>query len=445
MNRETSATPLLFVLLVASLAHAQTEDAGVSLVPADDVVSVPEEDPGDGYTPNEAQAEETLRLTGYIDVGFVKAFGNGSSFGANDLRTPLDYGNDAFAPAVNSRGDVASNDATGRFTNGFLPRSVGIGSTPSFLINTASADVRFQPRNIPIFMFARLQLMPRFTGQGDGTRVDLQQAFGRVSPFKNHELALFVGRFDSVFGIEYLENEANLRPGVTPSLIARYTTGHGLGAKAFYRFQLPTIWSAVSFNVAATNNGTRVEALVPIDASLTGNFVGSARVGYELNLQYVQLKAGVSGLYGPRNDQRTTTARQMALAGDLRLTAFGFSLAGEFLRLIDEPGPGGKITGMSENERASGFDVWGGWGRLSYTLPWKTEAFTGLTLYGRYDRRHAKFQGFTELQTDRFTAGVRLDLYDLLAIKAEYLMNRELSGAPNVDNDVFTSSAVFTW
>ncbi|MGV3625204.1 MAG: hypothetical protein ACO1OB_30605 [Archangium sp.] len=435
----------LWVSLVLALGSV---DGGVSLLPADEVVTevaVPDEDPGEGYSPNEAQADEALRLTGYIDVGFVKASGNGSSFGPDDLRTPLDYGNDAFAPAVNSRGDVASNDPGGRFTNGFLPRSVGVGSAPSFLINTASADVRFQPRDLPVFLFARLQLMPRFTGQGDSTRVDLQQAFGRVSPFKSQEFAVFLGRFDSVFGIEYLENEANLRPGITPSLIARYTTGHGLGAKAFYRFQLPALWSAVSFNVAATNNGTRVEALVPVDASLTGNFVGSARVGYELNLQYVQLKAGVSGLYGPRNDQRSATSRQLALAGDFRFTAFGISLAGEFLRLIDEQGPSGKVTGVTAAELASGFEVWGGWGRLSYTLPWKSEAFSGLTLYGRYDRRHARFQGFTELRTDRFTVGARLDLWDMLALKAEYLMNRELSGAPDVDNDVFTSSAVFTW
>ena len=34
------------------------------------------------------------------------------------------------------------------------------------------------------------------------------------------------------------ENEANLRTGITPSLIARYTTGQSLGAKAFYRMQL---------------------------------------------------------------------------------------------------------------------------------------------------------------------------------------------------------------
>lgn len=425
---------LCFVLALAAPAFA------------DEVIEVPVDDGPDGYTPDEAKAEEALRFTGYVDIGLAKATGNGSSFSPADTRSPLDYGVDAFAPAVNSRGEVASTDSGGRFTNGFLPRSVGIGSAPSFLINTVSADVRFQPRGLPFFLFARLQLMPRFQAGGDSTRVELQQAFGRVSPFKNHELAIFLGRFDSVFGMEYLENEANLRPGITPSLIARYTTGQGLGAKAFYRFQLPTIWSAVSFNVAATNNGTRIEALVPVDASLTGSFVGSARIGYELNLQHLQVKLGVSGLYGPRNDQRSTTAQQLALAGDLRISAYGFSLAGEFLSLVDEHSPGGgKFTGQGPAELASGFEVYGGWGRLSYSLPWKTEVFTSTTLYGRYDRRHAEFEGYTPVHTDRFTVGLRLDLWDLVALKLEALFNRELSGAPNLDNDVFTSSAVFTW
>lgn len=424
----------LTVALVSGVAMAQ------------EVIDVAEDEGPDGYTPDEAQAEESLRFTGYVDVGLAKATGNGSSFSADDTRTPLDYGVDAFAPAVNSRGDVASTDTQGRFTNAFLPRSVGIGSNTSFLINTASADLRFQPRGVPIFLFARLQLMPRLSGQGDQTRLELQQAFGRISPFKNHELAIFLGRFDSVFGIEYLENEANLRTGITPSLIARYTTGHGLGAKAFYRFQLPALWSAVSFNFAATNNGARIEALVPVDASLSGYFVGSARIGYELNLQRLQLKLGASGLYGPRNDQRSPDARQVAGAVDFRATAYGISLAGEFLRLHDEHAPaGGKVTGQGPGELASRFDVWGGWGRLSWTLPWKTEALTGVTLYGRYDRRYAQFEGYTPVHTDRFTAGARVDLWEYVALKLEALFNRELAGAPTIDNDVFTSSAVFTW
>jgi hypothetical protein len=427
----------LVVALAASGAFAEEEEV---------VDVVPEDEATQGFTPDEAQAQEPVRFTGYLDVGFARATGNGSSFLKDDRRVPLDYGNDAFAPAVNSRGEVASTDTQGRFTNGFLPRSVGIGSAPSFLINTLSADVRVQPRNVPLFLFARLQVMPRLLPAGDVTRVELQQAFGRWSPFKAHELSVFLGRFDSVFGIEYLENEANLRHGITPSLTARYTTGHGLGAKALYRFHVPALWSAFSVNVAGTTNGTRIEALVPVSASLTGTVVGSARVGYELNLQKVQVKAGVSGLYGPRNDVRLGSANQRAIAGDLRVNAFGFSLAGELTRLIDEPGLGAlKVTGTTMAELASGFQLTGGWVRLGFTLPITTPVLTSATLYSRYDRRYAQFQGFTPLQTDRLTVGARVDLWEVLALKVEVLLNRELVGAPNVDNDVFTSSAVFTW
>jgi hypothetical protein len=409
-------------------------------------VSPEEGEPQEGFTPDEQQAHETLRLTGYVDVGFVRAEGNGSSFAPHDTRTPLDYGVDPFAPAVNSRGEVASIDSAGRFTNGFLPRSVGVGSTPSFLLNTVSADLRVQPASWPVFVFVRAQVMPRLLPTGDQTRFELQQAFGRLSPLKNAEFALSLGRFDSVFGIEYLENEANLRLGITPSLTARYTTGHGLGLKAFYRVQLPALWSAFSLNLAATNNGARIEALVPVDASLVGVPVGTGRLGYELNLQHVQAKVGLSGLYGPRNDQRAPQALQKAFGVDLRVNVAGLSLAGEFVRLRDDSSPvAGKVTGVRLAELASGFDVWGGWGRVGWTLPWRGAVLTGASLAVRYDRREAQFEHATWVRTDRFTASVRLDFFELVALKAEYLINRELTGAPNVDNNVFTSSAVFTW
>ena len=64
-----------------------------------------------------------------------------------------------------------------------------------------------------------------------------------------------MGKFDSVFGIEYLDNQANIRTGITPSLIARYTTGQSVGAKLFYRLQFAPLWSAVCLNAAVTNSG----------------------------------------------------------------------------------------------------------------------------------------------------------------------------------------------
>jgi hypothetical protein len=405
-----------------------------------------QENGSDGYTPTEESLTDALRVTGYVDVGYAKASGDGTSWPAGETRSPGDYAVDPFATAVNSRGDVAALDPN-RFTNGFLPRSVNIGGDPSFLLNTLSAELRFAPRTVPVFVFARVQLMPRFFGPtGDQTRLELQQAFGRFNPFSSQEFTVSVGKFDSVFGIEYLETEANLRLGITPSLVARYTTGQSLGLKAFYRLELPSIWSGLSLNAAATNNGTRVESLVPVDASLTGGPVFSGRLGYELNLRAFQLKLGFSALYGPRNDQLSRGAHQRAFGGDARIEFKGVHLAGEVVSLHDDESPiAGKFTGQGPAELASAFDVTGGWVRLGYTLPVKLDILTGVTPYIRWDRRHGQFQGFTALDTDRFTFGLQLALYESVLIKAEYLWNRELHGAPQVDNDVFTSSLVLTW
>jgi hypothetical protein len=83
--------------------------------------------------------------------------------------------------------------------------------------------------------------------------------------------------------------------------------------------------------------------------------------------------------------------------------------------------------------------------QLQYAVPVVGDVLTGVAVYGRYDRRNADFKGFTGVRVDRFTFGARIELYAMLAVKFEYLFNRELSGAPDVPNDVFTSSVVFTW
>ncbi|MBS2025934.1 MAG: hypothetical protein JST92_26345, partial [Deltaproteobacteria bacterium] len=248
-----------------------------------------------------------------------------------------------------------------------------------------------------------------------------------------------------VFGIEYLENEANLRTGITPSLIARYTTGQGLGGKAFYRHQFPAAWSAVSLNVAAPANGTLVDTLSPDDRSLTGRPIGSARLGYELNLPSVELKLGVSGEYGPRNDQHDHKIRQKMLGGDLRLIIGVIELRGELIHLEQDQGGGDKINGNGVQTEVSGFYVTGGYGQLGLVFDVDFGPFTRLSLYGRYERRHAQFEGFREITVDRITAGLRADLGENFLLKLEGLKNRELVGAPDVDNDVLTSSLVFSW
>jgi hypothetical protein len=432
--------------VAAGAAVAWAAAAAAPAARAQDPAPPPPLNDSEGYTPpaEGPGAPSALTIGGYVDVGFANAGGDGTSFPPGDLRLPADYGVDPFAPAVNSRGDVASTDSQGLFTNGFLPRSVGIGGRPSFLINTVDVDLKYAAPGAPLTFFTRLQALPRLSATGDETRFLVEQAFGRVVPFDSLELAIAAGKFDSVFGIEYLDNEANIRTGVTPSLIARYTTGQSLGLKLFYRVQIAPLWSALSLNVAATTSGTFVEALQPPDASLTGVPVGSGRLGYELNLPRLQVKAGGSAMFGPRNDQSDPGAHQQALGADLRVALFGVYLNGEVVR-VDETEGGPKLTSQEPSPVSSAFHARGFYTQLAYAGAVDIGPLRKITYYARYELRHAWFEGFTPITVDRITAGIRFDLWDSLIIKGEMLVNRELSGAPTVANNVQTASIVYGW
>jgi hypothetical protein len=397
--------------------------------------------------PATADVTPPLMLMGYVDVGFAAAEGDGTSYPAGDTRLPADYGVDPFAPAVNSRGDVASTDAGNLFLNGFLPRSAQIAGRPSFLLNTVNLDARYLSARAPVMIFTRLQFLPRWGGPGKGNQTTLlvEQAFGRVVPITGTEFFIGAGKFDSVFGIEYLENQANYRTGITPSLFARYTTGTSIGVKAFYRVQIAPLWSALSLNAAATNSGAFVEALQPPDVSLTGRPVASARLGYELNLPRVQLKLGGSGLHGPRNDQRDPDAKQTMWGADARLYLFGLSLSGEWVDVKEDLGAVGKETGQAGYPIASAFEARGFWAQAAYGWRAAWRALTALSVYTRYEERRAEFEGFRPIKVARLTGGVRVDLWESLILKGEVLFNEELAGAPNVDNDVVTSSVVYSW
>ncbi|MFN0062102.1 MAG: hypothetical protein ACKVPX_06275 [Myxococcaceae bacterium] len=435
--------------LIAGGAFAQDADA-------DDSYVEPVEVSSDDASAPAAPEESPFLFTGYIDIGYAYAQGNGTSWPEGDTRIPADYVADPFATAVNSRGDVASVNSRGLFVNGFLPRSMGIGGRPSFLINTVNLDIRYTPRGFPLMFFIRTQLMPRFGSgpdmvpaglpAGNQTRVWLQQVFARLIPFNSVEFALLVGKFDSVFGIEYLDNEANLRTGITPTTLARYTTGQSLGIKAFYRVQIPAAWSAFSINASITNSGTRIESLQPPDLSFSGIPVAAARLGYELNLPKLTFKLGGSGLIGPRNDQRSARVQQWMLGLDARLYVAGVSVAGEILRSYEAPGIASeKFTGLGEFFAPSGFKVDGFWVQGGYTFTFDHPIFQSVALYGRFERRNGTFHSFTPVKTARLTVGGRVDVYRSIAIKFEALLNRELPGTASVDNDVFTSSAVYTF
>jgi len=453
MRRRAGRSPCALLFAALASARAIAADNARAAVAEAPPPAEPEPEPepeatmeSEGFVlPAGVEAAPALSLLGYVDFGFANAAGDGTSYTPGDNRIPADYGVDTFAPAVNSRGDVASIDSGGRPTNGFLPRSVNIAGRPSFLINTVNQDLRYQVPHMMVF--ARVQVLPRWGGDGAGnqTTVYVEQAFGRVTPLEGRELFVAGGKFDSVFGIEYLDNPALYRTGITPSLFARYTTGTALGLKAFYRQQLARLWSALSLNVAATNGSNFVEALQPPDASLTGVPILSGRFGYELNLPRVQVKLGASGLRGPRNDQFDDRAMLTMFGFDARLYVAGVALAGEYVHVDEDEGAGSKQTGAAGYPIASEFYAKGFWAQAAYGLAVRAGALRAITPYGRYERRHAAFEGFRPITVARVTFGMRIDLWASLVLKGEYLINQEIEGAPTVDNNVFTTSVVYAW
>jgi hypothetical protein len=407
------------------------------VVRAEDAEPAP---PAASYAPP-ANPLSGLHINGYIDIGAAKAQGDGTSFAPEDERQPIDYASDTFATSVNSRGDVASTNAGERFANGFLPHTMNIGGHASVFINTVSLDLRYQPDGAKYMAFVRLQFLPRVNDLNfEASQFLVQQAFVRITPFESQEFALTVGKFDGVFGIEYLDNEAPIRIGITPSLTARYTTGQQLGAKAFYRLQIPDAWSALSLNVAATANPPEVDALAPAAISLSGMPVFTGRLGYELNLPKFQLKAGLSGSYGPRGDQTNPSVIGQEYGVDVRLTGGWVSFGAEGVRVQLDEGGADKVGAA---RLVSKFLVYGYNATFALGIPLHNEIFRKLTAYLQYSQRYGGFILFADLNTSRVTPGLRLDLGENAALKVEYLRNIEVRSAPTVDNDVVTSSLVF--
>ena len=185
--------------------------------------------------------------------------------------------------------------------------------------------------------------------------------------------------------------------------------------------------------------------LQPPDASLTGVPVVSARLGYELNLRQAQVKLGASGLVGPRNDQRDQDSEQRMWGLDARLYLAGLSLSGEYVHVDEELGASDKETGLGTFPVSSEFRARGFWLQGAYAWQAGLGPLTSATVYGRYERRRAEFEGFRPISVGRVTAGLRFDLWDALVLKVELLFNEERTGAPQVDNDVLTSSVVYSW
>lgn len=395
------------------------------------------------------EREELIRANsvawaGYADVGFFAVQGDGSGVrkdvtravpGGDDLLSTWVLRGDPLATTVNSRGDVADVGASRAFTG------LGLGGRPSFLVNAVNLQLRATIGN-EVLIHAMVDLLPReraLTNLAFGDLLDVKLA--NVSwrrRFGFGELVVWAGKFDSVLGIEYRVQEAPDRLTVTPSLLCRYTCGRAVGLRA--RGLL--LGDRLEVLATVTNGSNQLEVMPwGAEAGFNASPALAGRIGALLPVAN-GLELSVSGQVGVQERQADPTVWQFhaGAAAKLDLRTLVLTAEGVFGRAA---GKTGLVAGEPVACAAASCLVYRG----AYLLVgWR--ALRWLTPYGRVDWRSGTMRSAREWLYEsvrlRATAGVRVDAWRHLALKAEYTFNRELLGLDFPD-DVFTTSLVVSY
>jgi hypothetical protein len=386
-----------------------------------------------------ANSRQRLTWEGYVDFGFFVPQGNGAGYVqdyGHAILSQAPYTNyswvflgDMLAPTVNSRGEAADlGNAPGvtRFD------SIHSHGAAGFVVNEFNLRMRATPVSNAIITTS-VNFTPR-TGSdfslGDTFDMDIAQL--EWLPTASRSTSIFVGKMESVLGIEYRDRKSDRRFGVTPSLIARYTTGTALGLKVRSKFGRDD-WLIAA---AALTNGsnTTEQFLFYNETDTNSGKTGSARLAIRPPLPF-SLELGLSGSYGPQ-DRATGNAHAMWFFGPDLLASIGpVDIKVQWLK---GKSPGDPSQDVYQLDLKGGGYVevdamltasWGVLGRAEYR-----NAFIALGT----DRAYVT-------QSWRATGGVRCVLGHWAVLKAEYLRNGEYGPIPNIRNDVFTSSLVFSY
>jgi hypothetical protein len=378
-----------------------------------------------------------IRLSGYGDIGAFATQGDGSGLRRDVGHTMFPehgdigwvfYG-DMLATAINSRGDVADlGEVPGvdRFD------SVNSGGNPTFLVNELNVTVNAGVGSRALFT-SSVNFTPR-TGNdfqlGDSFDVDLVQL--EWMPTSSGKHSIFVGKFDSVIGHEYKTRKAHERFGITPTLLARYTTGTAVGIKG--RSKLANDHIVLAASVTNGSFGTeQFHFHSEVDTNAFKTISGRAALRAEAGA--LEVEVGPSGQWGVQ-DGAADGAGKMAVFGlDAEVKHTRFALKAQWLR---GKAPGDELS-------------------MSYRLDLKQGGYleTNLIvtptigLIGRAEFRDAEVQQGTErlyiTKNWRATAGFRLLLSPKAVLKAEFSHNGEYGPTPAIPNDVVTTSAVMAF
>ena len=173
-----------------------------------------------------AGRKPTVTLSGYADVGFFAAQGDGTGF-VQDLGSPAmrafpqyagRYGwvflGDLLATPINSRGEPAD---LGNPPGADRADLIDSNGAPSFIVNEVNLTLNSVLAD-NVLGTSSINFIPRTGGDfrlGDVFDVDLASLEWLVG--RERRTSIFIGKFNSVIGIEYQTRKANQRFGITPS------------------------------------------------------------------------------------------------------------------------------------------------------------------------------------------------------------------------------------
>jgi hypothetical protein len=372
---------------------------------------------------------------GFVDVGWFDVQGTGASYRFD--HTTADgtwiYTGDPWAAAINAQGDPADLDNE----RDNLEREDPIDSDgkPTFLVNTVELAARLKGEQADVEVGVWFE--PRSGTLGDlGDIVSVDRAFVTWHPRADRDFELRVGKMESMFGIEWYQRRAPERPNVTPSLIARYTTGTPVGVGVHV---VPS--DLLTVDAQLTNGGTSTERFGHVENELDTNGVPTGTAHVELRpLRSSVLRIGASGQAGAQ-DGVAEVVPMWQIGGDIALDLALFYVRGEVLLSDQDQGD----PAVHEQLSAFGWMVQA-WGT---PLPW-------LAPFVRLDRRIATlsvpepYDNLYDSDVMRLTGAVQIDATSYVAVRAELSHLWELGGElvtepKPIPDDVLTTSVVFDW
>lgn len=376
-----------------------------------------------------------LKISGYGDIGFFATMGDGTGVRQDYAHANYpEYGNyawvfygDLLSTAVNARGEAADlGDLPGvdRYD------SINSDGAPTFLINELNLTVNAGLGEHALFT-SSVNFAPRSgTEFSLGDQVDADVVQVEYLPTRDGKTSLFVGKVDSVMGIEYKTRKSNQRFGITPSLIARYTTGTAVGVKA----RTKLFGDHIVLAAAATNSTFVTEQFHfyrEIDNNPSKILSGRAAVRFPVGSG--TFEAGPSAQWGTQDGAPSGNIWFVGVDAELDLSSV--DIKAQWLR--------GKSPGYDGTETYS-LDLRNG-GYLETDVILTPE----IGLLARAEFRDADVALTTNriyiTKNWRATGGLRVVLNPHATIKAEYLHNGTYGDMPNIPDDVFTASGVFAF